>query len=417
MSKFKPFINEIPEIEDILNSSYNLSESKYSNLPLLSLGFHSYTKQVREKMNDSQLKERLFYLVVNNFEHKINDYDNDLENISNKYLNTKDSIARSFYKIWEILFYFNLMPLDNKNFSSSHLGDNDGTSLQAVIQFRNKYISQHSKNDKYCVLANKKGKLNEVVSECIKTWKSSIFNIEADGLNDETGNSSNLTNIKSLKDFIKNTLKESKEVDLVISSGDMGKSNEEAIYSILLSEIIACISLQKEGGSSIFKIFDTYTNITLKYICILKSLYKNVYICKPLTSRNFKTERFIVCKDFKLKKGDKLNKIINNLFELLEKQNNAVDKGNFISEIFTEYKISKDFIKNITDNNLFLSNKQHLAINNIVEYKNSGNYFGDAYHKYRENQIEANKWWVETFYPEKNEITKKLKKANLLSAN
>ena len=41
--------------------------------------------QVREKMNDSELKERLFYLVVNNFEHKIVDYTDDLESFANKF--------------------------------------------------------------------------------------------------------------------------------------------------------------------------------------------------------------------------------------------------------------------------------------------------------------------------------------------
>ena len=56
---FKPFIKEIGDVPDILENEYNVLESQYKNLPLLSLGFHSYTKQQREKMEDEQLKEKL----------------------------------------------------------------------------------------------------------------------------------------------------------------------------------------------------------------------------------------------------------------------------------------------------------------------------------------------------------------------
>ena len=40
-------------------------------------------------------------------------------------------------------------------------------------------------------------------------------------------------------------------------------------------------------------------------------------------------------------------------------------------------------------------------INNIVTYIKDNNYFGDKYHSYRENQIKATEWWVETFFTEK----------------
>ena len=42
-TKFKPFIQKIRDVPDIFDSNFNVSESKYPNLPLLSLGFHSYT--------------------------------------------------------------------------------------------------------------------------------------------------------------------------------------------------------------------------------------------------------------------------------------------------------------------------------------------------------------------------------------
>ena len=44
--------------------------------------------------------------------------------------------------------------------------------------------------------------------------------------------------------------------------------------------------------------------------------------------------------------------------------------------------------------NIELSNRQYKEINKIIEYKNGGNYFGDNYHKYRNEQIKANKRWL-----------------------
>ena len=44
-----------------------------------------------------------------------------------------------------------------------------------------------------------------------------------------------------------------------------------------------------------------------------------------------------------------------------------------------------------------LAAHEHLNINKVIEYKNGKNYFGEQYHKYRDNQINANKWWESTF--------------------
>ena len=407
-TKFKPFIQKIRDVPDIFDSNFNVSESKYPNLPLLSLGFHSYTKQVREKMNDAQLQERLFYLVVNQFEHKINDYDKDLEKISNKYfqLNKDDNISRSFYKLWELILFFELIPSDEKNFSSSNLAESDGSFLQSVIQYRNKFFSSSDiKNDKYCVITNNKNnKVDEIISECMNKWKSSIFkHNDADMLKDESGNDGDLTNINTIKKYINMV---NHEINLVTSFGDFNTNDEMHIYKLLLGEIITTASIQKKGGNSIFKIYDTYTNLTIKIICILKSFYKDVFLCKPLTSRNFKSEKFIVCKDFKFSKGDKLTSILDKLINLLEDMNKIESKDNNIIDIFTDYNLHEDLVKDIISYNSILSNKQHIAINNIVEYKNSGNYFGDMYHKYRDMQIEATAWWNDTFFPESKDIKK-----------
>ena len=202
MSDFKPFIKRINDIEDIFDFEPNLIESKYQNLPLISLGFNSFIKQVREKMLDKQLQERLFYLVVNNFEHKINDYNEDLENISIKLFKESNdkNFERSFFKLWEMIIYFDLINLNDKDFLSSHLCEKDGSFLKATLEYRNKYLKKDDlKKDHYCVTTKPNNKkLSDLQSECINKYKSSIFKYEKSGtdLNDETGNDGGLASTR-----------------------------------------------------------------------------------------------------------------------------------------------------------------------------------------------------------------------------
>ena len=400
MSDFKPFIKKIDDIDDIFESETDIIESKYQNLPLITLGFNSFIKQVREKMLDKQLKERLFYLVVNNFEHKINDHNDDLENISIKLF--KDSgdknFERSFFKLWEMIVYFDLINLNDKDFLSSHLCEKDGSFLKATLEYRNKYLKKDDvKKDHYCVTTKPNNKkLSDIQSECMNKYKSSIFKYEKSNtdLNDETGNDGGLTNTNNIKEYIKVINKNKKLASLITCNGDFNNVNEVDMYKLILGQIITSISSQKKGGNMVLKIFDTYTLPTLKMICILKSLYNEVFVCKPLMSRNFKEEKFLVCKGFKFDQDSKLKNKIDNLYKLLDDVNNSQN----IYDIFSNYILSNKLKQKIIDINLNLSNNQYISINNIIEYKNSGNYFGDSYHKYKDNQIEATKWWVDTFY-------------------
>ena len=75
-----------------------------------------------------------------------------------------------------------------------------------------------------------------------------------------------------------------------------------------------------------------------------------------------------------------------------------VNKEDNIYDLFTEFQLNESFLKKITEINLQLTNSQYVMINNITEYKNSGNYFGDAYHKYKDNQINSTKWWIDNFF-------------------
>ena len=81
MSKYTPYIQKLDFTNNILDQTFDLIESKVENQPKFNLGYHYYTKQVREKMQNEEFKRRDYYLVVNEFENNIPNYKEDLDNI------------------------------------------------------------------------------------------------------------------------------------------------------------------------------------------------------------------------------------------------------------------------------------------------------------------------------------------------
>ena len=167
--------------------------------------------------------------------------------------------------------------------------------------------------------------------------------------------------------------------DLVTADGGFKweKENlqEQEAYKLIFSQIVTALKLNKKGGNFVLKIFDTYTTITLKYLELLKGLYKEVYITKPFTSRIANSEKYIVCTNFK---GiDKL--LLNNLFEVLA-QWNKYDK-NTINHIFE--KIPSDFIDYIKKINNEIVNLQIISINHAINI-------------YKSNKINNDKKWYDS---------------------
>ena len=52
--------------------------------------------------------------------------------------------------------------------------------------------------------------------------------------------------------------------------------------------------MQKYGGTFVLKIFDIFTEPTIDFLYLLSSLYKNVFIMKPETSRIANSEKYII---------------------------------------------------------------------------------------------------------------------------
>ena len=79
-------------------------------------------------------------------------------------------------------------------------------------------------------------------------------------------------------------------------------SLEMDMFPEIYKKIIESIKLK---SNIICKLYETFTFDSIKLITKLAKSYKHVYICKPLSSKLYNPEKFIICYDF-LKEGNSI---------------------------------------------------------------------------------------------------------------
>jgi len=333
--------------------------------PLFSLGYHHFIDRTREALSivNKLDSKNEFYYVVNNFEPEISDYKDNIKNLTKVYINDIDKyFSKDFYKIWEILFIFDVINPKFKNIIS---------------------------------LSYTSDKLNDDCVNCINKFSEKILNKDTSEFNfKKTKTDNNIDFIIAIEDseIVKKNIKK------------IDNNKEQESYDLILEELLDILNLQKKNGNMILKIYDTFTMITLKIIYIICELYDEVYIYKPLLSRNSESEKFLICKNFKYSSSDKILSVIINKIKNILKEIKSSDK--FLNDIFLNLEIPEDFINNFKFINTKIVNKQQILINEIVKYIKENNYFGDKYHNYRNNQIDSTKWWLNMFFPPSNNLYK-----------
>ena len=415
-----PFIFQLQSGENsFLDNKENkkLILSKSILHPQPSLGFHYFIHRTKNSMSiTNNLKSKnKFYYVVNPFEHIISDSKEDINNTAKKYFGESDPriLSRAFYKLWEILFLFDIA--DDKKMTVASLAEGPGAFIQAVIQYR-KSLNFEIKKDKLfgVTIHPEKGNYIEMGKQfmsfydknypkMLKIHKTYPLEKSQKYKNRDNGD---ITSVKTISNFKKTVEKSKKYADLVTADGGFEWKNEnyqeQEAFQLIFGEMVAALRVQEKKGSFVLKLFETFTNVSLKMIYMLTSFYEECYIYKPYFSRESNSEKYLICKKFKYSQDKKLNSKIEILEEILSK----MSSNEFLIDIFPELKLPDKFVKNFIYINTKLANKQQIMINKIVTFIKNKNYFGEEYHEYRNNQIQANKWWITNFLPEKNSIKK-----------
>ena len=429
MTEYKPFIFKLEKGDNkILDRPIDKKDvimSPIINYPLLSLGYHYFihrTKESMERTNQLESKNK-FYYIVNPFEHTISNHEEDLTSNTKKFFKMKDNdpkiLSRAFYKMWEILMYFDIGSKKDLNYAA--LAEGPGSFLQAVLKFREKY-NYDLKKDKYfgVTIHPENGNNIEMGKQFLGHYEKvypSLINIHKtvplETANKYKGKSNgDITNVKTISLFKKEISKSKKYSDLVTADGgfnwDDENFQEQEAYQLVLGEGIAAIRVQNIKGSFVLKLFETFTIVSLKIIYLISSFYEESYICKPLFSRSSNSEKYLVCKGFKydqVKDAKLLDKKIKNLEDILS----SITSDQYLQDIYPDLVLPDSYIEDFKFINIMIANDQQIMINKIITYIDGNNYYGDEYHAYKNKSIDATKWWNDTFFVDKISVDNNMK--------
>lgn len=369
--------------------------ARFYNQPQLHNGFIKFIHRTKDKMSfvlEPEFKGKNFYHVTNPFEHIINNRGErtDIATYSKLYFGIDDGIlnitSRAFYKLWEILMIFDTMPKKG-SVVTAHLAEAPGSFVQATMFYREKFFKEKdTSKDEHFTISLDDPDVPAFKRDFRKAYKK-VKIYEQDG--------GDLTNIQSINRF--NNF--SKKADFITADGgfewkDENYQEQEA-YRLILGEIITALKVQKEGGTFVLKLFEVYTDVSIKMLSILSALYDKTYMFKPYTSRPSNSERYMVCKGFK----GVDNVLITKLEELLETFNTNEGNGYFLVDFLREFEINEAYRHAHNVASIMTSSSQFTAINRMVAYVHSNNFYGDEYHKYLRAQQDANDYWARTFYP------------------
>lgn len=416
-------IDYIPIIYDLTVSDkkiYDASPELSSTMafPAFSMGFQEFinaTKNDMEIVRDFKGKKKI-YLVVHPFETQIEDYDASLENVSVQYfgLDSKPKIiSRAFYKIWELVAMFGLVPTTGI-FKSAHIAEAPGSFAQATMFYRDLFAKKKgtsTKNDTYTILSLDPAEDPENIPvinpnlvsyyESEKPQRLIIHKTVSPGTAESipSKDDGDVTIPKTIKIFSSEVSK----LNLVTADGGFAWKNEntqeQEALPLIIGEITIALKTLDIGGMFVCKIYDTFTKPMSKILYVLSTAFEETNVVKPLISHPSSSERYIVCRKYLGKQ-----KIIEQ-FAII---NEALfrNKAKHLIDVFPSLQLPDSFTSTLLKCNQIIINKQYISMCKIIEFIKSKNYFGDVYQDCRLRQIEATGYWINTYYPNDWEFKK-----------
>ena len=273
-----------------------------------------------------------------------------------------EPLSRSYFKMWEILHNYGFFTHEQQNVPINivNIAEGPGGFIEALVNYRYKYFRQ---------IDNINAITLKSLTKEIPGWdKAQSFlrenpNIKINYGEDGTGNIYKLENMLDFSKEIKN------KADFITADGgfdfssDFNEQEKQSLH-IIFCEIVLAITCQNLGGTFICKFFDLYSKTSIKLIYLLKCLYNEVIIDKPVTSRPANSEKYIICKDFLGIDSSYLSKlhVVIKSWDILEANNNT------ILDIFnSEDSVPDEFTEKILEFGTQHFNLQKLNIDKTLD--------------------------------------------------
>jgi 23S rRNA U2552 (ribose-2'-O)-methylase RlmE/FtsJ len=295
----------LPNVNNEIYEKIKYSEPKelQENPVFISNSLSFYLSNIKERITDNEILWDIFKKYTNPYEYihtpvpMIIPYQDFNERYIKHSIAKYRPISRSYFKMIEMIKIFKLIPEDTSNeINTFHLAEGPGGFIEALatlrLNIKDKYIGM--------TLQNTSKDMNIPAWKKSKGFLNKYKNVILENGIDGTGNILVLDNLLYCKE------KYGSKMDIITGDGGFDFSTdfnyqEIFISKLLFAQVAFAITMQKEGGCFILKIFDSFMKHTLDIQYILSSFYENVHIIKPQTSRYANSEKYLICKNFRYK--------------------------------------------------------------------------------------------------------------------
>ncbi|AXN90999.1 putative FtsJ-like methyltransferase [Namao virus] len=321
--------------------------------PLFKYGFNIYILQSKDKLQGlkTEYHNKRFHVVTHAFEPVPFSSDDRPESISRYFCDFATSLNVG-------------ADLVKKLVNDESGAYNEVYSYWEIFMLLKEYMKTCGK-----FKMAKECEMCQIALDIVGAWKNSAINPANSQVDLFIGN-----NVLPSKDFVFNI------------------DQETEVYQGLIDQIIEATGVLRAGGTMILKLYYTNTSLTHQIIIILSTLFKEVYLYKPFTSRLCDADRYLICIDL-------VGKVKS--FPAIK-----IPRQKYLRGIETDdkYRLSEESFKRIDKNLTFSSSEltaqQFMNINQIINYITEKNYLGEKYQCYIKIQKKALEFWKKHFIME-----------------
>jgi 23S rRNA U2552 (ribose-2'-O)-methylase RlmE/FtsJ len=186
--------------------------------------------------------------------------------------------------------------------------------------------------------------------------------------------------------------------DLGFETGEDGDYNKQEYTHVQpnIGQVLAGLLTLKKGGHLVTKQYTFFESLNISMYAVLTNLFKEVYICKPITSRPPNSETYIIGKGFlgpfkENSTGDKLIKLMENKISKFDRK-----------PLVYKRCLTKEFLKSINNASNELFNRQITYIKNRLNFYDKVKELPKNIRKQKAREI-VNEWKNDIVYTWKKE--------------
>lgn len=300
------------------------------------------------------------------------------------------AMSRSFYKLWEMMFDYDLLvDFNGEKLVSANLAEGPGGFIEAIVQYR---CGNVRFNEDKCF-----GITLKPTSKYIPGWEK----VKGEKFRNVHTLFGSLYSPKVVQVY-KGILETKGKAHIVTADGGFDYSvdfnkQERLSYHLIFAEICVALMVQREGGHFVCKVFDIFDVFSLKCLYLLTYFYKEIHIVKPKTSRPANSEKYIIAKGF-VGIDDEQKGM---LMKCLEEFERVGDDNGVKGFDLDGLDLSEEFINEIGKYNVWYCTRQIGCIDRTLELIDK-KLPQDEYNKVLREQVKNAVEWCEKYHVEIN---------------